>query len=477
MTHIPKSATFHSMPLPRDEDLDDVSALRIPSTLHEEDGLEPKEAAAAAVKSMTSSLSSWFGMVLGRRKFILTEKYDIMPYAGNCYSSTPLHFYAITVVQETCVLGSDGESIEASPCTSDQTPTGVPPRYIVNVKMRQKPTRKWSEEEIQKRLSLPADLRLPVSVIEKLNRTPALDGPLTRKSRRASLEIRLEQEEGAPCTAIREVSLLRNLRHVNVVFEYLDHDLKQYMDAVNGHLCLHNIRLFLFQLLRGLAYCHQRRVLHRDLKPQNLLLTSKGELKLGDFGLARARSVPTKTYSNEVVTLWYRPPDVLLGSTDYSTHIDMWGVGCILFEMVSGRALFPGSTPDEQISLIFRTLGAPRPDIHPTLFNRATLQQYMNRKYDPEPLSRQIPRLDAIGYELLCRFLHFEGPSRIPAAEAMRHPFLMHYLPHRLLSLKDDESVFEVPGVRLERDTLPTEHPHLHQHRLSKPSRRQSLLI
>ncbi|VDO09231.1 unnamed protein product [Haemonchus placei] len=85
------------------------------------------------------------------------------------------------------------------------------------------------------------------------------------------------------------------------------------MDACNNVLTMNNIRLFLFQLLRGLAYCHQRRVLHRDLKPQNLLITAKGELKLADFGLARAKSVPTKTYSNEVVTLWYRPPDVLLG--------------------------------------------------------------------------------------------------------------------------------------------------------------------
>ncbi|KAJ1357753.1 choline-phosphate cytidylyltransferase [Parelaphostrongylus tenuis] len=168
-----------------------------------------------------------------------------------------------SVVQESSALGSDGESAEVSPCTSDQTPTGVPPRYIVNVKMRQKPSRKWSEEEIQKRLSLPADLRLPVSVVEKLNRTPTLDQPLTRKNRRASLseigfgkletyekleklgegtyatvfrgrslltnkfvalkEIRLEQEEGAPCTAIREVSLLRNLRHPNVVHSSRHH--------------------------------------------------------------------------------------------------------------------------------------------------------------------------------------------------------------------------------------------------------------
>lgn len=134
----------------------------------------------------------------------------------------------------------------------------------------------------------------------------------------------------------------------------MDRDLKQYMDSCNNAMQMNNIRLFLYQLLRGLAYCHQRRVLHRDLKPQNLLITAKGELKLADFGLARAKSVPTKTYSNEVVTLWYRPPDVLLGSTDYSTHIDMWGVGCILFEMIAGRALFPGGTPTEQLGLIFR---------------------------------------------------------------------------------------------------------------------------
>ena len=99
---------------------------------------------------------------------------------------------------------------------------------------------------------------------------------------------------------------------ITLVFEYLDCDLKQYMENVRT-VDTNDVKIFLFQVLRGLAYCHGRRILHRDLKPQNLLINQRGELKLADFGLARAKSIPTKTYSNEVVTLWYRPPDVLLG--------------------------------------------------------------------------------------------------------------------------------------------------------------------
>ncbi|NWT25734.1 CDK18 kinase, partial [Cardinalis cardinalis] len=192
-------------------------------------------------------------------------------------------------------------------------------------------------------------------------------------------EIRLEHEEGAPCTAIREVSLLKNLKHANIVtlhdiihtercltlvFEYLDNDLKQYLENCGNLMSVHNVKIFMFQLLRGLAYCHGRKILHRDLKPQNLLINERGELKLADFGLARAKSVPTKTYSNEVVTLWYRPPDVLLGSTEYSTPIDMWGVGCIHYEMVTGRPMFPGSTVKEELHLIFRLLDVEKcPDV------------------------------------------------------------------------------------------------------------------
>jgi len=188
-------------------------------------------------------------------------------------------------------------------------------------------------------------------------------------------EIRLNSEEGTPFTAIREASLLKGLKHANIVtlhdiihtptnltfvFEYVDTDLSRYMEKHTGPLDPHNVQLFMFQLLRGLNFCHNRKILHRDLKPQNLLISEIGELKLADFGLARAKSVPTHTYSHEVVTLWYRPPDVLMGSTEYSTSLDMWGVACIFVEMLTGKPLFPGiKGVYDQLNKIWTVLGTP----------------------------------------------------------------------------------------------------------------------
>lgn len=137
-------------------------------------------------------------------------------------------------------------------------------------------------------------------------------------------KIRLEAEdEGIPSTAIREISLLKELQHPNIVrlydvvhtekkltlvFEYLDQDLKKYLDVCDQGLELVVMKSFLYQLLCGVSYCHHHRVLHRDLKPQNLLINREGELKLADFGLARAFGIPVRSYTHEVVTLWYRAP-------------------------------------------------------------------------------------------------------------------------------------------------------------------------
>lgn len=97
----------------------------------------------------------------------------------------------------------------------------------------------------------------------------------------------------------------------------------------------------IWQVLCGLLHCHQRRIMHRDLKPSNLLIDeSETMIKIADFGLARSFGLPLKSYTHEVVTLWYRAPEVLLGSKVYSTAIDMWSVGCIMYELAHRKALF-----------------------------------------------------------------------------------------------------------------------------------------
>ncbi|XP_039630967.1 cyclin-dependent kinase 17 isoform X3 [Polypterus senegalus] len=448
----------------------------------------------AASHSMHSFLHQYASL----RKPPLRRPHSAM---GRSLSSYLNRNSRLEIVHEDLKMGSDGESDQASGTSSDEVQSPV------RVRLRNSATRKISTEDINKRLSLPADIRLPDGYLEKfaLN-SPPFDKPLSRRLRRVSLseigfgkletyvkldklgegtyatvykgkskltdnlvalkEIRLEHEEGAPCTAIREVSLLKDLKHANIVtlhdiihteksltlvFEYLDKDLKQYLDDCGNCINMHNVKLFLFQLLRGLAYCHRRKVLHRDLKPQNLLINERGELKLADFGLARAKSIPTKTYSNEVVTLWYRPPDILLGSTDYSTQIDMWGVGCIFYEMSTGRPLFPGSTVEEELHFIFKLLGTPTEETWPGISSNEEFKSYNYPKYRPDLLCNHAPRLDSDGVDLLSKLLQFEGRKRISAEESMKHPYF-HSLGERVLKLPDTTSIFALKEIQLEKD-------------------------
>uniref|UniRef100_A0A8C1YHL8 cyclin-dependent kinase n=1 Tax=Cyprinus carpio TaxID=7962 RepID=A0A8C1YHL8_CYPCA len=386
-------------------------------------------------------------------------------------------------------------------CCNDVHPYFIPPGMTGE---RGRERRTFYSLDVTKRMSLPMDIRLPPEFLKKLQmENPPPCKPLSRMSRRASLsdigfgkletyvklgklgegtyatvfkgrskltenlvalkEIRLEHEEGAPCTAIREVSLLKNLKHANIVtlhdiihtdrcltlvFEYLDNDLKQYLDNCGNLMSMHNVKIFTFQLLRGLSYCHKRKILHRDLKPQNLLINDKGELKLADFGLARAKSVPTKTYSNEVVTLWYRPPDVLLGSTEYSTPIDMWGVGCILYEMATGRPMFPGSTVKEELHLIFRLMGTPTEESWPGITANEEFKSYLFPQYRAQALINHVPRYHTnTTNKLTCNRTSFW----ISAELSLRHSYFLT-LGENIHSIPDTSSVFSLREIQLQKD-------------------------
>lgn len=251
------------------------------------------------------------------------------------------------------------------------------------------------------------------------------------------------EDEGIPSTAIREISLLKELNHSNIVrlydvihteraltlvFEYLEQDLKKYMDTLvlkKKTIAPMVLKSFMYQLLCGIAYCHKRRVLHRDLKPQNLLINSAGELKLADFGLARAFGIPVRSYTHEVVTLWYRAPDVLLGSRNYSTSVDMWSVGCIFAEMSNGRPLFPGQNDSDQLKKIFARLGAPSLQTWPGLKDLPEFKRLCsNVKPTPARKPHEIcPRLSKAGWNLLRQMLQYNPEHRISAEKALQHPF------------------------------------------------------
>lgn len=257
----------------------------------------------------------------------------------------------------------------------------------------------------------------------------------------AMKKIRLEREdEGVPGTAIREISLLRELSHPNIVdlkevilsdgrlylvLEFLTDDLTKLIKSGKNFSPM-VIKNFLFQLLSGITFCHRRRVLHRDLKPQNLLINQDGTLKLADFGLARAFGVPIRTYTHEVVTLWYRAPEILLGATQYATAVDIWPIGCIFAEMVMLSPLFPGDSEIDELFKIFRVLGTPTEE---SWSGVSSLRDFKSTfpKWPPQPLSNVVKDLDPLGIDLLTQMLQYDPRRRISAVEAMQHPYFDDY--------------------------------------------------
>ncbi|EDV32331.1 uncharacterized protein Dana_GF14103 [Drosophila ananassae] len=256
----------------------------------------------------------------------------------------------------------------------------------------------------------------------------------------AMKKIRLESDdEGVPSTAIREISLLKELKHSNIVcledvlmeenriyliFEFLSMDLKKYMDSLpaDKHMDPKLVRSYLYQITSAILFCHRRRVLHRDLKPQNLLIDKNGIIKVADFGLGRSFGIPVRIYTHEIVTLWYRAPEVLLGSPRYSCPVDIWSIGCIFAEMATRKPLFQGDSEIDQLFRMFRILKTPTEDIWPGV---TSLPDYKNTFpcWSTNQLTNQLKNLDANGINLIQSMLIYDPVHRISAKDILEHPY------------------------------------------------------
>ncbi len=256
----------------------------------------------------------------------------------------------------------------------------------------------------------------------------------------------------------RDVLLPGQLDRFNdafVVFELMPTDLEHVLRSKNV-LRPDHVKYFMWQLLRGVHFMHASRVLHRDLKPNNILINGKCELRICDLGLARADFADvadTLFWTDYVATRWYRAPELVIeGSHQYSTAIDIWSCGCIFAEMLNdGRVLFPGKNGQHQIELITQVLGPlPATPIFNMLnpYAQRTLAKFQNAPTTPRrPLSQIFAKADPAALDVLSKMLAFDPDQRISALDALNHPYFADYrrlgLGQTAIPLQAEEFGFE----------------------------------
>uniref|UniRef100_A0A8C2D3V7 cyclin-dependent kinase n=1 Tax=Cyprinus carpio TaxID=7962 RepID=A0A8C2D3V7_CYPCA len=254
--------------------------------------------------------------------------------------------------------------------------------------------------------------------------------------------LKMEKEkEGFPITSLREINTILKAQHPNIVtvreivvgsnmdkiyivMNYVEHDLKSLMETMKQPFLPGEVKTLMIQLLRGVRHLHDNWILHRDRKTSNLLLSHKGILKIGDFGLAREYGSPLKPYTPVVVTLWYRSPDLLLGAKEYSTAVDMWSVGCIFGELLTQKPLFPGKSEIDQINKVFKDLGSPSEKIWPGYSELPAVKKMTFTEYPYNNLRKRFGALlSDQGFDLMNKFLTYCPAKRISADEALKHEY------------------------------------------------------
>ncbi|KAK2718951.1 hypothetical protein QYM36_006082 [Artemia franciscana] len=275
---------------------------------------------------------------------------------------------------------------------------------------------------------------------------------------------RQEAKDGINRTALREIKLLQELSHPNIiglvdvfgyksnislVFDFMDTDLENIIKDQNIVLTQGHTKAYTLMTLLGLEYLHRNWVLHRDLKPNNLLVNAKGILKIGDFGLGRFFGSPNRVYTNQVVTRWYRAPELLLGAKIYDGGVDIWAVGCILAELLLRVPFLQGDSDLDQLNKIFQCFGTPTDKTWP---GHTLLASYIKfTEVSPVPLASIFSAAPDDQLYILSKFLSVNPSNRCTALEALKMPYFSNQpaptpgdqlpLPGSIAAKKDEERV------------------------------------
>ncbi|KAK2466241.1 hypothetical protein APHAL10511_001883 [Amanita phalloides] len=259
--------------------------------------------------------------------------------------------------------------------------------------------------------------------------------------------IRMEAEkDGFPVTAMREIKLLQSLRHENVVrlyemmvsngavymvFEYMDHDLTGILSQTQFIFTNAHLKSLCHQMLAGLAYLHHKGVIHRDIKGSNILVNNRGELKLADFGLARFYHKRRQSdYTNRVITLWYRPPELLFGATVYGPEVDMWSAGCIMLELFTKKPVFQGNDEIHQLDVVYKIFGTPTVERWPAVINLPWYELIKPKENIPNHFRELFQKwMSPAALDLAEELLAYNPSRRINAVQAMDAPYFTEEQP------------------------------------------------
>lgn len=256
---------------------------------------------------------------------------------------------------------------------------------------------------------------------------------------------------------LQEVMVERN--DCFMVFEYLSHDLTGLLNHPHFKLETYHKKDLARQLFEGLDYLHKRGVLHRDIKAANILVSNTGQLKLADFGLARFYAKRKKLdYTNRVITIWYRPPELLLGETQYGPAVDIWSAACVLVEIFTKHAIFPGDGGEiNQLDKIYNVLGTPTRADWPGIVDMQWFELLRPTERKPSTFEEKYKdRVTPAAFDLLAAMFQFNPDARPTATDVLEHPYFTTESPparrSELESLQGDWHEFESKALRKERE-------------------------